>query len=372
MDGPRILKYALCAVFLAALFGALIINIALPDKEFLENENRMAQTLPKFSADALLSGKWTAEFEEYSNDQFVFRDGFISLKSMSERALGRHENGGVFFGRDRLIEAFPPADEKLFSDNVNAVKAFADATEVPVYFALIPTAAHIYRGELPYGAPFADEETLISKAYAVFGGGADIAGALSAHRDEYIFYRTDHHWTSLGARYGCGALCDELGLDSAVLSGYKKDVLTEDFNGTLYSLSGARDITPDEIDAYVPSELITVERYDSAEPSAGGLYYYENLTVKDKYRVFLGGNSPRVVIKTRNYGAPALLVIRDSYCDSLAPFLTPYFSEIHLLDLRYYKSGVSEYIEDNDIDKVLVIYGLKKFSEDTNIRAFLK
>ena len=361
MDGSRIFKYILCAVFLAAIFGAFLINILLPDKDFLEQENRMAQTLPKFSADALMSGKFTSDFEQYENDQFVFRDGFISLKSISERALGKRENGGVFFANDRLIEAFPSVDESLFSDNVNAVNKFKESVKTPVYFALIPTAAYIYRDELPSGAPLSDEEKLISEAYDALGG-ADIKSALSEYDDEYIFYRTDHHWTSLGAYYGYSALCDEMGIKCIRLCDLEKSVLTEDFNGTLYSLSGARWVTPDEIDAYVPSEQITVLRYDAPEPEKGGLYYYENLTVKDKYKVFLGGNSPRVVIKTKNKTAPKLLIIRDSYCDSLAPFLTPHFSEIHLLDLRYYKSGVTKYIDENDIDEVLVIYGLKKFS----------
>ena len=368
----RILKYALCAVFLAAIFGALIINIALPDKDFLEQENRMAQTAPKFSWEALAGGRFTSDFEKYVNDQFVFRDGFISIKSASERAMGKRENGGVFFARGMLIEAFPAPDAARFSENVSAVKSFSESAPVPVHFALIPTAAHIYKDMLPEGAPTADEAALIEEAYEAFGGGADIAAALLSHKDEYIFYRTDHHWTSLGAYYGYGALCEELGLDAAPITVYKKSVLSEDFNGTLYSLSGARWEKPDEIDAYVPSDHITVLRYDKAEPETGGLYYYENLTVKDKYKVFLGGNAPRVVIKTTHSDAPSLLLIRDSYSDSLAPFLTAHYGEIHMLDLRYFKSGVSQYIEENDIDEVLVIYGLKKFSEDTNIRAFLK
>lgn len=366
-------KYVLCAVFLVIIFGVFLVNLFTPDKDFSQNENRVLAAKPEFSADALMSGSYTSDFEEYVNDQFVARDSFIAVKSMSELILGKHENGGVYFLNDRLVETFSKVDEALFSDNISAVRRFADLSDIPVMFMLIPTSQEIYKDKLAYGAPCADEKLLISCAYDEFKGNTvDILGALASCKDEYIFYRTDHHWTSLGAYYGYEALCGALGIEPVKLSDYEKNTLTNDFNGTLYSMSGVRFITPDEIDVYVPSEGVTVVRYDGIEPSYGGLYYEEYLSFKDKYKVFLGGNCGRVVVKTGREDLPKLLLLRDSYADSITPYLTNHFSEIHLLDLRYYKNSITKYAAENNIDEILIMYGLKKFSEDTNIRAFLK
>jgi hypothetical protein len=90
------------------------------------------------------------------------------------------------------------------------------------------------------------------------------------------------------------------------------------------------------------------------------------LETKDKYRFFLGGNTPRIVIETGRSDLPRLMIIRDSYSDSLAPFLLDSFSEIHLIDLRYYRESIRSYVENNAIDEVLVLYSVDNFCTDTN------
>jgi len=363
-------KYVITAIFLIVVFGVFILNIAMPSREFSENENRYLKQRPEFSFDALVSGNFSADFEEYINDQFIARDGFIAIKSASELISGKKENGGVYFAGDRLIEKFSDVDDKRLSSNIDAVHRFSDSAGVPVTFALIPTAQEIYRDTLTSGAPAIDELALIDKSYEGISSCADIAALLSNHRDEYIFYRSDHHWTSLGAYYGYSAVCDAMNIDASPLHA-EPVLLSSNFNGTLYSKSGARFITPDEMYAYIPDEGITVTRYDKDEVT-GGLYFTEYLDVKDKYMVYLGGNCPKTVVVTPNEDAPRLLILRDSYADTMTPYLTSHFGEIHLLDLRYHRSGVTNYIEENSIDRVLIVYGTKNFAEDTNISTFLK
>ena len=91
------------------------------------------------------------------------------------------------------------------------------------------------------------------------------------------------------------------------------------------------------------------------------------LDVKDKYSYFLGGNQALCVIETEHTDAPKVLVVRDSYSDSLAPFLTERFSEIHLFDLRYNLSSIKGYVEENNIDAVVVLYSLPNFTTDANL-----
>ena len=88
--------------------------------------------------------------------------------------------------------------------------------------------------------------------------------------------------------------------------------------------------------------------------------------------MFMGGNTPLVTVTTKNTGAPSLLIIRDSFVDSLTPFLQDNFSKIYVMDLRYYKthlmsSTVSDYIKENNIDEVLICYSVSNFGTDTNV-----
>ena len=123
-------------------------------------------------------------------------------------------------------------------------------------------------------------------------------------------------------------------------------------------------LKPDSIQTYVPDDGLEVISYFTGKPEQGSLYVEENLAKKDKYSYFLGGNQPLCVIKTQNTDAPKLLLVRDSYSDSLAPFLSQQFAEIHLLDLRYYRTGVAQYAQDVGADRILVCYSVENFIKD--------
>ena len=197
----------------------------------------------------------------------------------------------------------------------------------------------------------------------------DLRGPLTGTEDS--FYRTDHHWTSLGAFYGANAILEAMGMEPLELDSYQKTTVTDQFYGTTYSSSGAGWVEPDSIYTIIPEGgtrgNITVTGYPEGQPIESSLYHEEKLEVKDKYAYFLGGNQPLCVIETERTGAPKVLVIRDSYSDSLAPFLTERFSEIHLFDLRYNLSSVSKYVEEHGIDAVIVLYSFPNFSSDDKL-----
>ena len=114
-------------------------------------------------------------------------------------------------------------------------------------------------------------------------------------------------------------------------------------------------------------EGLKVTSYPEGSPVEGKLYDESKLAVKDKYSMFMGGNCPLHEIVTGAEGKPSLLIIRDSYTDSLIPFLLDDYSEIHVLDLRYYRASLKAYIEQYDFDQVLVCYSVYNFSTDANI-----
>ena len=347
------------------------LNLILPDKSFSDKENRSLQTIPKFTLTSLFNGTYTSRFESYCSDQFAFRDQWIEIKAAFELLLGKTENNDVYFcDGDRLLEAYsaPDDDRIALSAASNDVLLNAD---VPVSFALIPTSTELYSDLLPNGAPSDDQSLVIDKAYAATSlQTIDILSALAEHADEPIFYRTDHHWTSLGAMYAANAIRSSWGIPEIDIDTLSEEVITEDFCGTLYSSSGFFWVEPDTMEILVsePSNSGVHQYETNGTEKSLPIYNWDKLSVKDKYSFFLGGVIPRAVIDTGTENKPSLLIVRDSYSDSLVPFLLDEFSEIHLLDLRYYTGSVTDYITEYGIDRVLVLYGINNFSTDASIR----
>lgn len=362
------------SIFLSALFcafigGVCVISLLLPDKDFSPLENRYLQKPPVVSAENLGSGKFMTDAEKYVSDHIVGRDFWVAAKAWSERLTGKKENNGVYFGKqDTLINRVDEPDPAELDQKMGYVDTLVGNVSVPVYFGLIPSAAEIWKDRLPTGAPTADEKAVIDKLYFSTGASTiDLYSALAPHSGEDIYYRTDHHWTSLGAFYGANAIFEALGMEPLRLEDYPKTTVTDQFYGTSFSTSGVRWLPPDSIDTYVPDDGVKVTSYFNGSPEEGSLYVDSKLEVKDKYAYFLGGNQPLCVIETEQTDAPKVLVIRDSYSDSLAPFLTERFSEIHLFDLRYNLTSIQSYVEEHDIDTVIVLYSFANFSTDDKL-----
>lgn len=370
-------KYCIFLTILFSLFigGILVGSLLAPDQEFSELENRYLQTPPKLSLENLESGKFMEDAEDYVNDHVIGRDFWVALKAWSERLSDKQENNGVYFGKeDTLLNRLDEPDYDTLMTSAGYVNDLVYNLNVPVYFGIIPSSTEIWSDRLPAGAPTADEKTIIDDLYdTVQTFTIDMYSALEEHKDEEIYYRTDHHWTSLGAYYGYTGLATALGYTPVPLNDYTETVRSTEFYGTVFSSSGVRWVRPDTISTYVPDDGITVasHTYDNKgnpveEPRQ--LYDTSFLSVKDKYSMFLGGNQPLGVVKNANNpDGPRLLIIRDSYADSLVPFLTPHFSEIHLLDLRYYKLSIADYIAQNGIDQALVLYSVPNFVTDSNL-----
>lgn len=363
--------WAEALIFLAFIGAFFILNLVLPDRQFSEQENRYLQMRPEFSFKSLFSGDYTSKFETYTTDQFTFRDEWITLKAASELALGKQENNDVHLCENgTLIEDFKRPENSVLDSNMSALNTLVGNTDAKVYFALIPDKSDLYSSLLPKNVPNDSEKEVIDYCYGQSNATyVDMYSALSAHKDEYIFYRTDHHWTSLGAYYGLSALAESMGLPCPALDSYTdRHVVSEEFYGTTWSSSGFSWVDPDTMEIFVNApEGLKVTSYPQGSPVEGKLYDFSFLEKKDKYSMFMGGNCPMHVIETGNEDKPSLLILRDSYMDSLIPFLLDDFSEIHVLDLRYYRASLKAYIEQNDFDNVLVCYSVSNFCSDSNI-----
>ncbi len=374
----------LFCVFIFGFCGWLIWDMAHP-RDFSEQENRWLAQMPELKVGRLefpglmngtnggnfFSGEFMEDFEDFVTDQFPLRDQWIHLKAQSERLLGKKENNGVYFGRDgQTLFAFfdPPAADDL-QKRMGYVDSLAGNVDVPVYFSLVPDKSRVWADRLPANAPNVDDGSMNEAAKALAGENVnyiDLYGALSG---DDAFYRTDHHWTTMGAYQGFTALSFGLGRSGALID-YEPQLRSDTFYGTTWSSCGAGWVKPDSIYTVVPegglNGQVTVTRYPEGKPVDGSLYDLSRLEVKDKYSMFLGGNQPLCILRNPE-GTGRLLVVRDSYSDSLAPFLALQFEEVHLWDLRYNNMSLKQYVEDNGIDQVLVLYSASNFSSDNNL-----
>ena len=357
----RISQVVTAVLFCAFLAGFGLLHILLPDRTFSPVENRTLSSMPDFSWSALVDGSYTSKLEKYLEDQFPLRDGWMGLKNRYEYLLGKREFHGVYLCGDRLIHKIEDASRA--EQNIAYLQKLTELTDVPVYLGLIPTAAEVYRDQLPAGAENFDQAAYLEKVRESVPDAVwvDMEKWMDGASGVSLFYRTDHHWTSAGAWHGYAALMEAMGEPFEPLG--TPETVSENFYGTLYSSSGVHWLAPDTIERYVSGESVTVENFEKGETH--GLYVDSFLEEKDKYASFLGGNTPLYII--RNPAAASeekLLVVRDSYSDAMAPFLSQYFAEIHLVDLRYYRTSVVEYARENGMDRIFVCYSVENFVKD--------
>ncbi len=352
----------LTAVFCLFVGGLLVWHVVLPDRDKSETENRTLAQFPEFSWESLKSGEFTSDIESYFADQFPLRDGWTVLKARAEQLLGKTEFNGIYLCNDTLISKVETPEEGQVDKNLSYVQRLEEKTEIPVTLGLIPSAAEVWKDRLPTGAASWDQTALLEKS------SVDFLTMLNSHSDEYIFYRTDHHWTSLGAYYGYAALMESLGREAADIGSFTVETASDSFNGTLYSQSGIHWLESDRMEYWVGEEGLEVTSWRNARPEPSPLYDRTWLEKKDKYSSYLGGNQPLCVIRNEaNAGNGKILVVRDSYADALAPFLAQEFEEVHLLDLRYYRMPAALYAQQNGIDEICVLYSVQNFISDKNL-----
>ena len=357
------------AVFLIFIYACFVLNIIVQDREFSEHENRALAGSPELSLKNVFDSSYMKDYESYITDQFFARDTWVTMKTYTELALGKTDVNGIFICKDDiLIEKFKEPDAERVASNAGYIEEFAKNADVPVYYTLIPGAVELWADKLPANAQNASQLKLINSICSKITSALyiDTYSILSSHKDEAIFYKTDHHWTTLGAYYGYSSFADVLDITTGEYpEPFKR---CGGFYGTASSACGLEPGEGDTIELSANTDkVISVTAYESSGEIKIPVYKEENLFKKDKYTVFFGGNYPLMVIKTEKTGMEKLLVIKDSYANSELPFMCGDFSEIHIVDLRYYKKSIDEYIEQNGIDSVLISYSVANFVSDTNL-----
>lgn len=334
-----------------------------PDSSFSEDENRLLQGYPRFTVEKLLDGTYTRQLHDYFSDQIPFRTILIRLKASIELAMGKNENNGVLLGKNGYLIDVLSYNEDNYSylkrnlSKIENLMSKLENSETNVNSVIIPRKIDLTEGKFP---PYYSNErnkdiwTIVGKNHIT------LTDFLAKYRNSEngVFYKTDHHWNADGAYYAYNALSDVLSYTPKDKNYFAFTLLSDEFYGTSYSKSGFFFASPDFI--YAPQ--IDCDRYKTTivdiDQCFDGLYDTSYLSKKDKYSAFLSGNNAHVkIVDTQNPDKETLLLIKDSFSHSLAPYLIEHYN-LELIDPRYYIGSIEEYILENDIKNVLFIFGL--------------
>lgn len=366
----------LALLYLLVTVVIMIANFITPEKSFSDQENRVLAGRPALNFDSLVSGDFMTDYESYVADQFSWRNGWIRLKLNIERLLGKTESNDVYLGQDDyLIEKLSDPDVDSVNRNLDAITAFCERNpELSVHSVFIPNAAYICSDKLPFGAPVRSQEedlNWLESGLPETAGFVDLSNTMLLHNTEDIYYRTDHHWTTLGAYYAFEALREPLGLEEDIT--WVPHTVTNDFQGTLSSNSGVSNVY-DSIDIYEPQDIENnyVVSYDDTQEKTATVYDMEALDTKDKYTVFFSGNHSLISIETENQNERCLMVFKDSYANCFIPFLTPYYEKIIIIDPRYYYGDAQMTIRNEGITDVLFFYNVNTFMTDHSLADVLE
>ncbi len=371
-------KVITIALFLIILFGVGIFTVLNGGKKYSVFEKRDLAAFPKTNAKTIVKGKFQSGLDSFLNDHVLFRDECIYATTMVDKIMGRAEKAGVYFGKDGYLIEEPEkagaglvsANVKYLSDFVNMASEGIGAKNVKV--VLVPNKKSVLIEKLPDFAPVSNDniemkkelwDSLKDKNQIV-----DLTNILQNHKDEYIYYKTDHHWTSLGAKYGYETMMNALG--QKVLKGEKSKVVSDDFLGTTYNkvhYAPQKDlITKYDIKT---AKNCKVDCEESKEIDKNDSIYYEKaLQKEDKYEYFMGGNFGVLNVHTGCKNGKTLVLLKDSYANCIIPFLTNHYENIVMIDVRYLGSSIFEALEDvGKMDNIIVLFNEEKFMTNNHL-----
>lgn len=401
-------------VLTVSLITAFILCFSMwclvaPKQTFSENENRALASWPVYSFTALKDGSYMSGVQTYLSDHFPLRDPFMTLKTKYEMLTGREEINDIYLAKEGYyIEAYktPKQQKKIITQFQKLQDAITTGTKENIRVMLVPTAISSYNAKLPNCAPdrgvlrqvdtmneiyaalpnmqkvdvwnalqaaAAQEGTDRTQAAGNAANAQPVADAGDAGSDTAaatgLYYHTDHHWTTHGAYIGYQAYCSAAGLSPIPEADFRKTCVTTDFHGTIFSKLHDSTVPGDAITLYEnPANQLTVS-YPDTDEVTDTLYNRDYLAQKDKYSMFLNNLHPLVEITNATADSDRQLVlIKDSYANSMVPFLVNHYQKIYVFDTRYYRFGPSSFINEHpEVTDVLLLYNMNTIDTDLGV-----
>ena len=289
----------LIVIFFAIIFlfsGALLIN---HDKVVSNTENRVLATFPELSWKTIKSGDFMDGFETFVNDQMTGRDWFVRLSTRTKIAMGQKNINGVYIDGEKLyskVDSLTQNDLEKIDKSMSQLIKFLHNTP-NAYFGIIPTSIEMAGIEYPNRL---NQQKFIANIYSQLPTNQtlDVYGALLEHKDESIYYNTDHHWTTLGAYYAYETIGNVIGFKCANKELYTRTIIKDNFTGTTQAKLNL-DLTYDFIEIWELEEN-GYTRVINDMNTFETLYDMDKLSSSEPYAVFLGGNNGKVTITNNN------------------------------------------------------------------------
>lgn len=373
----KIGKYIPAVVFLIFIYGMALWFLFSPKTDYSSSEKRYLQKFPDANVEKVLSGDFGSEFETFFADQFPQRNTWVGLNAYTALAEGNNGASGVYNCKNGYLINKPVSTENNLDKNIGAVVDFAKTIDAPTTVMLVPSTGYIADDVLPtFHDKYNDDEDISKISSTLSKEKIGFVDLRERFKSEYkngsqLYYKTDHHWTTKGAYTGYQELCKALGITPIDDSTLKKDSYP-DFYGTTYSSSGFWLTPPDNIEIWNnpknSDRNISVKITEGANiKTSSSMYFTDHLKEDDKYPVFIDGNHALTEITNSNAKNGTILLIKDSFSHSLAPFLAENYSKVVLVDLRYYKESVSDLVTTYNPEQVVVLYGIDNLATDTDI-----
>ena len=368
-------KYPTFFVFSILVILFTVIDIINSPNEFSELENRKLSQMPILSLKSYIDTSFSSDYAKYINDQFFLRDNWIDLKSRIEYLLGKRENNDIIFGKENyLFKKFTTFNDEMLKNNLNSIIMFTNNYNKEVDFFIIPNSYAIYDELTPRYLSLVDQLSLINSINSYLSlksndhiNTINVAEELLKNKDDYIYYKTDHHWTSYGAYLAYLTYMDYLGLEIVDINNLEK-ITINNFLGTYYNRSKYFKADSDFITYY--NILGLHIEIDGKEQLS--LMDLEKFKGSDKYSAFLWGNNGLTKVINENISeerkGSSILIFKDSYANSFIQFLSYNYEIIDIIDLRYFKESIRNFMKDKDYNEILIMYSFNNLSSDINIR----
>jgi hypothetical protein len=373
-------------LFLFLIFGITILNMCIDSQSVsMARENRGMTPKPQLTLEKVLAGEYAREYESYFNDNFLWRDTFIDwgqkiskLKGIpsdmgihiqkganvaqNQRPDGRklkQDMGQILVIDDKALEinAWNPEASTAYVRGINYLREKTPA-QVDFYFLMPPTQIEFLEDESLKSISYSQKESIQFVTQRLAQGiiNVNVYDALKEKKHEYIYFRSDHHWTALGAYYAYREFVSATGKTPLGLEEYEC-VETRGFLGTTYAATLNERVgeNPDVVAAYLPNTAYKYEKFYSPNMPVDGVLLDLEVTEDNKYAMFLGGDIPLGKISTPYNDYPKLLIIKDSYANAFIPFLVPHYAEIYFIDPRQYSGSIPQFIKERKIDEVLIL-----------------
>lgn len=342
--------------FVSIIFGFMVSNIIKADGAFSYSERRKLAGFPQFSFEKLFSGDWFEEFEKYSLDQFVLRDGFRKIKAIGAFYLfNQKDNNGIYLVDGNINKIEYPLNEKSV---IHAAEKLNEVYEkylkdLDVYYSMIPDKNYYLASKNGYPKLDYDKMAEIMNQRILNMKYIDLFDSLTIED----YYRTDIHWSQDKILNAANKLLAELGSDIQIEeSQYSRKELYP-FYGSYYRQL-ALNITPDKL-VYLTNDILEkAVVYDYESRSYSNVYIPDKMNGMDPYDVYLSGAKALITINNlESIIDKELIIFRDSFGSSIAPLLLSGYSKITLIDLRYISTDLlGEYIEFSEKQDVLFLY----------------